>query len=163
MFLCWPHYWLFCAWLLKKVTYKIWIFFKHKNTVYTTSLVYTSGRVATFPGHVETSNRMPLLNSISHAKFVSEFGFRLLFVLYNRNGKVNGFKHHTLKGTVTGSAQHLFHSIEVRYLDWPDDWWHCPLSTVRQLKRWSKVNEWLLEVMLRFARVSCCCSYSKFK
>jgi hypothetical protein len=80
------------------------------------SLCYTSGRVATFPGQVETSNRVSLLNSISHAKFVSACGLRLLFVLYNRNGKVNGFKHHTLNGSVTLGVQHfLFYSNIVMY------------------------------------------------
>jgi hypothetical protein len=72
--------------------------------------------VATFAGQVETSNRMSLLNSISHAKFVSACGFQLLFVLYNRNGKVNGFKLHTLKGAVNLGVHHfLFHSDVVMY------------------------------------------------
>jgi len=106
----------YCAWLLKKIRNRIWFFCKHKIRFTLQALCYTSGRVATFPGQVETSNRMSLLNSISHAKFVSDFGFRLLFVLYNRNWKVNGFKHHTLKGTVTPGTHHfLFHSNVVMY------------------------------------------------
>jgi hypothetical protein len=65
---------------------------------------------------VENSNRLSSLNSISNAKFVSACGFRLLFVLYNRNGKVNGFKQHTLTGAIILGVRHfLFHSNVVIY------------------------------------------------
>jgi hypothetical protein len=75
--------------------------FYHEIRFTPPALFYTGGRVETSPGQVKTSERMSLLNSISHAKFLPDCGFRFLFVLYNSDGKVNGFKHHTLKGTVT--------------------------------------------------------------
>jgi len=106
----------FCAWLLKKVTIRIWIFFLSYNTVYAQAFFCTSRRVETCPAQVETSKRTSLLNSISHAKFVSDCGFRFLFVLYNTNGKDNGFKHHTLKGAVTVVySTFLLHSNVVMY------------------------------------------------
>jgi hypothetical protein len=127
------------------------------------ALCCTSGRVATCPVQVETSNRMSLLNSISHAKFVPACGFRRLFVLYSMNGKVNGLKHHTLKGTVTMGAHHfLFHSNIVMYCIliglMIGDTVICQLCVCWNVEAKGMSECW--KYMLLFERMNCCWSYN---